>query len=87
MLAHELATEAQRAQLAIDPAGAVIPADGSGGPTLAGVIAATGAPEQLEQMIRERVVEGVEALAEAPIQPDALEALTALAVHATQRPA
>ncbi|PRY17710.1 polyprenyl synthetase family protein [Pseudosporangium ferrugineum] len=32
MLAHRLATPAQRAELAQTPAGAVIPADGSGGP-------------------------------------------------------
>ena len=32
MLARQLATPAQRAELATDPAGAVIPADGSGGP-------------------------------------------------------
>jgi geranylgeranyl diphosphate synthase type I len=87
MLAHQLATAAQRAELAIDPAGGVIPADGSGGPRLASAIAATGAPERLEQMIRERVVEGVDALAGAPIQPAAFEALTALAVSATNRPA
>ena len=87
MLAHQLATAAQRAELAIDPAGGVIPADGSGGPRLASAIAATGAPERLEQMIRERVAEGVDALAGAPIQPAAFEALTALAVSATNRPA
>jgi geranylgeranyl diphosphate synthase, type I len=91
MLAHELATPAQRAELASDPAGAVIPADGAGGPSsgidLAAVIDATGAPEQLEKMISERVTEGVDALTEAPIQPEALEALTALAVQAAHRPA
>jgi geranylgeranyl diphosphate synthase type I len=73
--------------MAIDPAGAVNPADGSGGSDLAALIAATGAPEQLELMIRERVAEGVGAITEAPIQPDAVDALTALAVNATQRPA
>lgn len=87
MLAHQLATPAQRAELASDPAGAVIPADGSGGSGLASVIAATGAPEELEVMIRQRVAEGVEALAGAPIQPVARHALTELAVRATQRPA
>jgi geranylgeranyl diphosphate synthase type I len=87
MLAHELATPAQRAELASDPAGAVIPAAGSGGLNLAAVIEATGAPERLEKMINERVNEGVDALAEAPIQPAALEALTALAVQAAHRPA
>jgi geranylgeranyl diphosphate synthase type I len=87
MLAHQLATPAQRAEMAIDPAGAVNPADGSGGSDLAALIAATGAPEQLELMIRERVAEGVGAITEAPIQPDAVDALTALAINATQRPA
>jgi geranylgeranyl diphosphate synthase type I len=89
MLAHQLATPAQRAELAFDPAGAVNPADGSGGPNpseLAALIAATGAPERLEEMIRQRVTEGIAALAEAPIQADALDALTTLAVQATDRP-
>lgn len=90
MLAHELATDAQRAELAIDPAGAVIPADGSGGPasaSLPDLIAATGAPERIEEMISERVDEGVKALADAPIQPAVLDALTTLATSATNRPA
>jgi geranylgeranyl diphosphate synthase type I len=90
MLAHQLATPAQRAELAVDPAGAVNPADGSGGPTpaeLAELITATGAPARLEEMIQERVTEGIAALADAPIQPEALEALTELAVRATSRPA
>ncbi len=90
MLAHQLATPAQRAELAVDPAGAVNPADGSGGPTpaeLAALITATGAPELLEKIIHERVDEGIAALAGAPIQPEALDALTELAVRATSRPA
>ena len=90
MLARRLASPAQRAVLAPDTAGAVNPADGSGGPSpaeLAELIRATGAPERLEEMIRERVTDGVAALAEAPIQPDALDALTELAIRATRRPA
>jgi geranylgeranyl diphosphate synthase type I len=87
MLAHQLATPAQRAEMALDPAGAVIPADGSGGSPLASLIAATGAPSVIEEMISERVDEGVKALADAPIQPAALDALTALAARATNRPA
>jgi geranylgeranyl diphosphate synthase, type I len=93
MLARQLATRAQRAELAFDPAGAVNPADGSGGPTpaliarRAEVIAATGAPAQVESMISERVAAGVAALADAPVHPDARDALTALAVRATHRPA
>ncbi|MGX6604417.1 polyprenyl synthetase family protein [Micromonosporaceae bacterium Da 78-11] len=93
MLAHQLATPAQRAELALDPAGAVIPADGSGGPTSAQiarraeVITETGAPARVEEMISERVEKGVAALADAPIHADARAALTDLAVRATHRPA
>jgi geranylgeranyl diphosphate synthase type I len=90
MLAHQLATPAQRAALARDPAGAVIPADGSGGPTIARmaqIIADTGAPEQVEVLVRKRVDEGLDALAKAPIHADARAALTELAVTATHRPA
>jgi geranylgeranyl diphosphate synthase type I len=90
MLAQQLATPAQRAALARDPAGAVIPADGSGGPTiarLAQVIADTGAPARVEALIRTRVDEGVAALADAPIHAEARAALTELAVTATHRPA
>jgi geranylgeranyl diphosphate synthase type I len=96
MLAHQLASPAQRAELAKDPAGAVIPADGSGGlnlsdadagvARLAQVIADTGAPAQVEALIRQRVAEGVAALADAPIHDDARAALTDLAVTATHRP-
>ena len=56
-------------------------------PELAALITATGAPELLEKLIHERVAEGVAALAEAPIQAEALDALTELAVQATSRPA
>jgi geranylgeranyl diphosphate synthase type I len=93
MLARQLATPSQRAELAVDPAGAVIPADGSGGPTsedvarMAQVITDTGAPAEIETMIRRRVEDGVLALAEAPIHEEARAALTELAVRATHRPA
>ena len=90
MLAHQLATPAQLAELAPDSAGAVIPADGSGGPNLARlaeVIAETGAPAQAEALIRQRVDEGVAALSAAPISTEARAALTDLAVSATHRPA
>ena len=90
MLAHKLATPAQRAELAQISAGAVTPADGSGGPSLARiaqVIADTGAPDEVRALIRQRVDEGVTALADAPIHPDARTALTELAVSATHRPA
>ena len=93
MLAHQLATPAERAELvALDPAGAVIPANGSGGPSLdvsrmAQIIADTGAPERVEELIRERVAEGVATLAAAPIHDHARAALTDLAVTATHRPA
>jgi len=90
MLAHQLATPAQLAELAPDSAGAVIPADGSGGPNLARlaeVIAETGAPAQVEALIRQRVDEGVAALSAAPISTEARAALTDLAVSATHRPA
>jgi geranylgeranyl diphosphate synthase type I len=90
MLAHQMATPAQRAALARDPAGAVIPADGSGGPTIARmaqIIADTGAPAQVETLIRQRVDEGLSALADAPVHAEARAALTELAVTATHRPA
>ena len=90
MLARQLASPAQLKELTTDSAGAVIPADGSGGPTLARlaeVIADTGAPQRVEAMIRERVDEGVTAVMNAPIHPDARNALTELAVTASHRPA
>lgn len=94
MLARRLATPAQRAELDPYPAGAVIPADDSGGPSThariahrAMVIADTGAVAEVEALIRRRVAEGVEALAGAPIHNDARAALTDLAVTATHRTA
>jgi geranylgeranyl diphosphate synthase type I len=112
MLAQQLATPAQRAELAradptrtdptrpdptraepaLNPAGAVIPADGSGGLTspaalahLAEVIADTGAVAQVESLIEQRVTDGINALAEAPIHDEARAALTSLAAQATHR--
>ncbi|WP_370320853.1 polyprenyl synthetase family protein [Actinoplanes sp. ATCC 53533] len=92
MLAHQLATPAQRAELAPNPAGAVIPADGSGGHTSpaalarrAEVIAETGAVARVEALIQQRVTEGVEALAGAPLHDDARDALTSLAASASHR--
>ncbi|MBU2670123.1 polyprenyl synthetase family protein [Actinoplanes bogorensis] len=93
MLARKLATPAQLAELALDPAGAVNPADGSGGPTpaqlerRARVITETGAPARLEGMIEERVADGIAALARAQIHEDARTALIELAVRVTHRPA
>ncbi|MGK5680072.1 polyprenyl synthetase family protein [Actinoplanes sp. URMC 104] len=93
MLARKLATPAQRAELTMDSAGAVNPADGSGGLTPAQIerrarlIAETGAPARLEAMIQERVSDGVAALAGAPIHEEARNALIKLAVRVTHRPA
>jgi geranylgeranyl diphosphate synthase type I len=93
MLARQLATPAQRAELANYPAGAVIAADGSGGLNpeidvsgMAQLIIETGAPARVETLIRQRVGEGIAALADAPIQDDARTALTDLAVSTTHRP-
>nr|WP_236718336.1 polyprenyl synthetase family protein [Actinoplanes sp. TFC3] len=93
MLARQLATPAQRAELAWDPAGAVIPADGSGGPSpaeiarRAEVIAETGAVAEIEALIRQRVEQSIAALDAAPLQDEARAALIDLAVTATHRPA
>jgi geranylgeranyl diphosphate synthase type I len=93
MLARRLATPAQRAELALVTAGAVHPAEGSGGPPpalvdrLAQVITDTGAPDRIETMIGERVAAAVAVLAKAPIRADGRTALIELAVRATQRPA
>jgi geranylgeranyl diphosphate synthase type I len=92
MLAHQLATPAQRAELLPDPAGAVIPADGSGGlnspaalARRAEVIAETGAVARVEALIQQRVADGIEALAGAPIHEEARTALTNLATSASHR--
>jgi geranylgeranyl diphosphate synthase type I len=93
MLARQLATPAQRAELEWDPAGAAIPADRSGGShgaeieRRARVIAETGAIEAIEALILQRVEHGVAALVSAPLDDEARAALTDLAVTATHRPA
>jgi geranylgeranyl diphosphate synthase type I len=93
MIARQRATAQQRAELATDPAGAVNPADGSGGFSpaqivrRAQVIAETGAPAAIEAMISQRVADGVAAMADAPIDQQARAALIDLAVRATHRPA
>ncbi|WP_232050660.1 polyprenyl synthetase family protein [Actinoplanes sp. OR16] len=51
------------------------------------IIAETGAPARVEEMIKLRVDEGVAALSEAPIHPDARAELIELATVATHRPA
>ena len=76
MLAHQLASPAQRAELA---SGSI--------PRRAEVIAETGAVEEVEALIRRRVEEGLDALAKAPIHDDARAALTDLAATATHRSA
>ncbi|MET0495528.1 MAG: polyprenyl synthetase family protein [Actinoplanes sp.] len=76
MLAHQLASPAQRAELS---SGSVL--------RRAEVIAETGAVGQVEALIQQRVAEGLGALAEAPIHDDARAALTDLAATATHRSA
>jgi geranylgeranyl diphosphate synthase type I len=94
MVALQLATPRQRAELERDPAGAVIPADGSGGlnpdadvTRLAEIIAETGAPARVEALIQERLAVGLDALDGAPLHEDARAALTDLALSAAHRPA
>nr|WP_239177466.1 polyprenyl synthetase family protein [Actinoplanes octamycinicus] len=76
MLARRLATPAQLSEL-----------DGASLERKAQVVAETGAPARVEEMIRVRVTEGLTALASAPIDPEARAALIELATTATQRPA
>jgi geranylgeranyl diphosphate synthase type I len=76
LLAHRLATAAQRAEL-----------DSGDLADLPRVIADTGAPARVETMIRERVASAVAVLAGVPIRADARAALIELAVRATLRPA
>jgi geranylgeranyl diphosphate synthase type I len=80
MLAHQLATPAQRAELAVGSECARSVA------RRAEVIAETGAVAHVEALIQRRVSEGVGALAGTPIHDDAYAALTDLAVTATHRP-
>ncbi|GGK95520.1 polyprenyl synthetase family protein [Mangrovihabitans endophyticus] len=87
MLARQLATPAQLAELTLDPAGVVNPADGSSPLRIAQVISDTGAPDRIRGLIRQRVDEGVAALSDAPLHDDARAALVDLAVTATHRAA
>ena len=73
MLARKLATPDQRAILDDEPT--------------AEVIAETGAPDEVETLIKQRVEEGRAALDDAPMHPAARAELTHLAVTATHRPA
>jgi geranylgeranyl diphosphate synthase type I len=90
MLAHQLATPAQRAELDRRPAclldahtsDEVMDVD-----RMAEVIVETGAVTKVEALIRQRVTDAVDALTGAPIHADARDALTDLAVAATRRPA
>ncbi|GAA2681429.1 polyprenyl synthetase family protein [Actinoplanes palleronii] len=76
MLAQRMATPAQRDELATAEIG-----------RKAQIIAETGAPARVEEMIRARVTEGLTALASAPIDSEARSELIELATVATQRPA
>ncbi|MEU4156087.1 polyprenyl synthetase family protein [Actinoplanes sp. NPDC026670] len=76
MLARQLATSAQLDEFAV-----------AGITRQAEIIAATGAPAQVEEMIRSRVDEGVAAIAEAPVRTEARAALIELATAVTHRPA
>ncbi|WP_305788630.1 polyprenyl synthetase family protein [Symbioplanes lichenis] len=74
MLARQLATPAQRAELAFDPAGAVNPADGSGGPRPAGLSRLrerqpddTAVARQADIIIETGAVARIEALIEARV--------------------
>ncbi|MBW6438215.1 polyprenyl synthetase family protein [Actinoplanes hulinensis] len=76
MMARRMATEAQLDELAV-----------AGVARQAEIIAATGAPARVEEMIRERVREGVAAITDAPVRADARTALIELAAAASHRPA
>jgi geranylgeranyl diphosphate synthase type I len=54
---------------------------------MAQTIADTGAPDHVEELIRQRVADGIATLAAAPIDDHARTALCDLAVTATHRPA
>nr|WP_239082730.1 polyprenyl synthetase family protein [Actinoplanes teichomyceticus] len=76
MLARRMATPAQLGEL-----------DTAGIGRKAEIVAETGAPARVEEMIRARVAEGLTALADAPIETEARSVLVELATVATQRPA
>ncbi|HET9519360.1 MAG TPA: polyprenyl synthetase family protein [Actinoplanes sp.] len=94
MLARQLATPAQLAELDRGATGPRTPDHPDAGPTdaleierLADIIGQTGAVSRVEAMIGQRVTEAVAALAAAPVHQQARDALTHLAVAATRRPA
>ncbi|WP_436524848.1 polyprenyl synthetase family protein [Actinoplanes sp. HUAS TT8] len=76
MMARRMATPAQLSEL-----------DHAGIDRKAQIVAETGAPARVEEMIRARVTEGLTALSSAPIDPEARGVLIELATVATQRPA
>jgi geranylgeranyl diphosphate synthase, type I len=79
LLARRLATAAQRTALCRTPHDATDLA------RLADVVAETGAVDAVEAMVERRIGSGLDALAEAPIDPAAHSALTELAIAATYR--
>jgi geranylgeranyl diphosphate synthase type I len=76
MLARRMAIPAQLSEL-----------DSADIERTAEIVAETGAPARVEEMIQARVSEGVTALTSAPIDPEARGVLIELATVATQRPA
>ncbi|MFV2008301.1 MULTISPECIES: polyprenyl synthetase family protein [unclassified Micromonospora] len=90
LIARELATEAQRAELTRPPSGAGRESgreiDRRVG-RLAEIVVETGAADQVEQLIEQRVRDAVDALGDAPIDAAARRVLTGLAVTATTRQA
>lgn len=86
LIARELATDAQRAELAGPVAGDGPAADRQVA-RMTEVVVETGAVDRVERMIEERVRDGVAVLAAAPIDSAARAALTDLAVAATARQA
>nr|MDT0661745.1 polyprenyl synthetase family protein [Micromonospora sp. DSM 115978] len=88
MLARELATTDQRAELDTAPArlaAAEAARAADEVTTLGELVAATGAVRHVQKMIDERVAEAVTSLRAAPIEPEARHALADLAAAATER--
>lgn len=90
LIARELATEAQRAELT-RPLPATDRESGRDAERrvsrLVEIVVETGAADQVEQLIEQRVRDAVDALADAPIDAAARRVLTGLAVTATTRQA
>lgn len=90
LIARELATDAQRAELTRPPSGADRESDREIDrrvSRLVEIVVETGAADQVEQLIEQRVRDAVDALADAPIDAAARRVLTGLAVTATTRQA